>query len=140
MVCADGCGSTTCNVSGEATYDGRPIENGMITLLPADGKGQPVSAPITAGRYSVAGVSPGQKIVQISTGRQTGSPLSSEELQRLSAEAKAKGHSEATAEPAGFIPPSALGNNARVEVREAVQTLNFSLQNPVPRKIQSPQR
>jgi hypothetical protein len=52
--CASGCGSSS-TVSGEVRYDGQPVQDGMITFLPADGKGPSVGGPITHGRYTVAG-------------------------------------------------------------------------------------
>ena len=30
-----GCGATTATVSGEVTYDGKPVEDGYITFTPA---------------------------------------------------------------------------------------------------------
>src|SRR5262245_2351004 len=41
-----GCGhSSVATVSGEVTYEGEPVMDGMITFIPADGKG-----PVVGGR------------------------------------------------------------------------------------------
>ena len=52
-----GCGATTgperAIVSGSVTYDGQPVEDGMIRFVPAEGTKAPVSgAVIKAGRYT----------------------------------------------------------------------------------------
>ena len=61
-----GCGPATATVSGTVTFNGEPVTQGAISLFPADGKGSPAGGVITNGRYSISGVSPGEKIVQLS--------------------------------------------------------------------------
>ena len=58
-------------VSGVVSLDGRPIENGTIEFLPADGKGPTAAAIIEGGRYQVR-VAPGAKEVRIVGYRKTG--------------------------------------------------------------------
>jgi hypothetical protein len=60
-----GCGPATATISGEVTVDGQPLKKGFIMYSPADGIGQPVTAPIEDGRYHVKTVL-GNKFVQIS--------------------------------------------------------------------------
>lgn len=62
-----GCGPRMATVSGVVTFNGEAVPKGSITFLPVDGKGSAFGGPIVAGRYSVSGVSPGAKIVQLSS-------------------------------------------------------------------------
>lgn len=60
-----GCGDGRATVSGRITFNGEPVSRGAITLLPRDGKGQSVGAPVDGGSYEIRGVLPGEKTVQI---------------------------------------------------------------------------
>lgn len=55
--------STT--LTGKVTLDGKPIENGTISLIPADGNTATAGTRITNGEYSLA-LPPGTKRVEIS--------------------------------------------------------------------------
>lgn len=62
-----GCSSRNDNgvtVRGNVTLDGKPLESGIITFLPIDGKGRSASATIVDGKY-VTLVAPGEKKVSI---------------------------------------------------------------------------
>ena len=49
-----GCDSgAMVKVTGVVTLDGKPIEKGAITFVPADGKAPTTGGPIKAGRYTV---------------------------------------------------------------------------------------
>ena len=49
-----GCGPKTIHVAGEVTYQGKPVEEGTIELIPVDGTTGPSSGgPIKKGRYEV---------------------------------------------------------------------------------------
>jgi hypothetical protein len=72
---AGGCGSGKIAVNGSVLFAGKPIEEGMITFEPADGKGPTTGGPIAEGRYELvgeAGAQPGEKIVRIVALRKTG--------------------------------------------------------------------
>ena len=69
--CSGGDGNTG-DVSGTVSYDGKPIEDGLINFLSADGKGQTASAPIKDGKYSISKVSVGATKVQIRGSKVTG--------------------------------------------------------------------
>jgi hypothetical protein len=43
-----GCGPPTAAVSGEVTYDGRPVGDGYITFTPSDVKGRTPAGPSPA--------------------------------------------------------------------------------------------
>ena len=60
------------DVSGTVSYDGKPLEDGLINFLPADGKGQTASGSIKDGKYSVSKVSVGALKVQIRGSKVTG--------------------------------------------------------------------
>jgi hypothetical protein len=62
-----GCSKETASleISGQATFQGKPIEKGMISFTPEDGRTSATVADIRDGRYTVR-LSPGPKCVQIS--------------------------------------------------------------------------
>lgn len=60
-----GCGDGRATVSGRITFNGEPVSRGAITLVPRDGKGQSVGAPVEGGSYEIREVLPGEKTVQI---------------------------------------------------------------------------
>ena len=66
IVTAAGCGPATSTVSGTVTVNGEAVAKGAISLFPTDGKGAPAGGLITNGRYTIPGVAPGEKIVQLS--------------------------------------------------------------------------
>jgi hypothetical protein len=70
-----GCGDRRLPIQGEVTFNGRPVEEGTISLEPADGIGPTTGGEIAAGKYRLIGVAaplPGKKIVRISAVRKTG--------------------------------------------------------------------
>ena len=58
-------------VSGEVTLDGRPLQEGVIRFVPADGKSQTASAAVVNGRFRAA-LAVGKKRVEISAPKVTG--------------------------------------------------------------------
>ncbi len=70
-----GCNDGKVVVLGMVTVDGQPIDEGSISLEPADGQGPTTGGLIKAGKYELTGnaaVEPGKKIVRIVGLRQTG--------------------------------------------------------------------
>lgn len=61
--CSSGPASAT--VSGEVKVDGKPVEKGVISFSATEGAGQPATANIENGKYSVT-TTAGKKMVQIS--------------------------------------------------------------------------
>lgn len=57
LICFFGCGSSsTVPVSGQVTFDGKPIENGEIVFTPVEGTAGPTTGgSITNGKYEVPG-------------------------------------------------------------------------------------
>ena len=66
MACLAGCGrgGGMASLTGTVSYDGQPVEKGLIAFVPADGKGPTAAAPVTDGKYSVK-VAYGRKVVRI---------------------------------------------------------------------------
>jgi hypothetical protein len=66
LACLAGCGrgGGMAAISGTVSYDGKPLEKGLISFVPIDGKGPTAAAPVTDGKYSVK-VAPGKKLVKI---------------------------------------------------------------------------
>lgn len=66
-----GCGGNDlATVRGQVTLDGKPIESGLITFLPVDGKGASGGAKIVNGQYETQ-LDPGEKTVSILAERVT---------------------------------------------------------------------
>ncbi len=64
-----GCGSNRFPVAGEVTFDGKPVEQGTISLEPIDRQGPTTGGKITNGKYRLEGDAaplPGKKTVRIS--------------------------------------------------------------------------
>ena len=78
VCCAIGCGSpgAPCSLSGQVTFDGKPIEDGNIRLDPIDGTPGPGgAAKIIDGEYAIPrnkGMLAGKHRVLISATRATG--------------------------------------------------------------------
>jgi hypothetical protein len=73
-ICAlSGCGNSKLSeVSGTISYDGKPIEQGSIAFIPADGNGPSGGSPIVDGKYFAQNVPVGKTKVQIKGARVTG--------------------------------------------------------------------
>jgi hypothetical protein len=125
-----GCGTKTATVSGEASYDGQPIEDGNITFLPEDGQSAIAGGPIRNGKYHIENVPPGVKVVKIEAVKAISFARSSEEMAKLQEAAKAKGNATGIIDPADIIPPNAEGNNTKIELRIGNQTHHFHLKKP----------
>jgi hypothetical protein len=73
LACLVGCGQRDGRIaiSGTVSYDGQPVNKGIVTFVPADGKGPTAAATIVDGKYSVK-VAPGKKVVKIEGFKVTG--------------------------------------------------------------------
>jgi hypothetical protein len=127
LLAATGCSNTTASVSGSVTFDGQPVGDGYVTFRPADGIGPDAGAKIIGGRYSLDGIKPGPKVVQVIAVKKVPFARTSEEMARRAAESKAKGDASGLIDPADTIPPDAEGNNATHEIKAGKQTLNVEL-------------
>lgn len=80
-----GCGPGRLEVPihGEVTFSGAAVEQGAISIEPADGKGKATGGEIKGGRYDLAGAAgplPGTKIVRITGIRKTGRKIEGDSL------------------------------------------------------------
>lgn len=69
LVCAaavTGCSDGLATVEGQILFDGAPVNRGMISLEPTDGKGPTAGSNVENGKYSIPKVLPGPKSVRIS--------------------------------------------------------------------------
>jgi hypothetical protein len=123
-----GCGSsTTTSASGRVTYEMKPVENGAISFLPADGHGPTAGAQIVDGQYEIRSLMPGKKIVQIVAEKKSNGPVSHDERARQASDNAKRGGTSPSAEQAAEIPADAEGNNRQIEVKSGSQTLDFDL-------------
>jgi hypothetical protein len=134
LVVTAGCARRSARVSGEVSYEGKPVGDGMISFLPADGKGPSSGGPITDGTYTVENLTPGPKIVKIEAVKAVPFARSSEEMARMAKENKARGDGSGLIDPADIIPANAEGNNTRVDIKTGKQTMDFHLKKPVGKK------
>jgi hypothetical protein len=123
------CNGSASSVSGAVTYEGNPV-NGRITFHPADGTGQEVGAEIVNGHYTVDGLLPGPKLVEVMAVKAVPFARSTEEMARRAAENKAKGDASGLIDPADTIPRDAEGNNVTHEIKPGKQMLNLDLKKP----------
>jgi hypothetical protein len=73
-----GCGDGRVRVSGTVVYEGKPLEQGIISFEPADGVGPTTGGLITDGEYDLTGnarSTTGEKIVRIVGSRKSGRKL-----------------------------------------------------------------
>lgn len=129
-----GCGNSLASISGEVTYNGEPVGNGYITFLPADGKGANTAGPIADGHFAVDNVPPGPKIVKIEGVKKVPFARSSADMAKRAAVNKFIGNGSGLIDPADVIPPSAEGNNQKVDIQPGQQTRDFHLKKPAAKK------
>lgn len=130
-----GCGNGgLATVSGAVTYEGEPVGDGYVTFTPADGKGPDAGGPIAAGRYSVAGMTPGKKIAKVVAVKKVNFASTSAEMQAKGTAARKAGNYDGLVDPADTIPANADGNNVTVEVAVGSQTQDFHLKKPAAKK------
>jgi hypothetical protein len=122
-----GCSGDAASVSGTVTYDGQPVGRGYVTFRPADGKGPEVAGKIEAGVYTVEGLTPGQKVVQVMAVKAVPFARATEDMAKRAAENKSKGDGSGLIDPADAIPADAEGNNATHDIGPGKQTLNLNL-------------
>jgi hypothetical protein len=127
-----GCGRKTV-VSGNVTYDGKPVSRGSVKLLPKDGKANVVAGDIVDGHYEIRNVVPGTKTAEVLGVKKISFAATSEEASKVTAKA-GKGF-DGILERADIIPPDAEGNNVVIEVQPGVQTIDFDLRPPANSKI-----
>ncbi|MFM7518121.1 MAG: hypothetical protein ACKO3V_14370 [Pirellula sp.] len=125
-----GCGGSTGSVQGNVSYEGAPIQKGMITFTPVDGKGSVVGCNIENGKYSASGVTPGKNVLSVVAVKEVTFARNSEEMEKMAASNKGKGAIEGLIDPADIVPADAKGNGAEHTVSEGSNTIDLQLTKP----------
>ncbi len=113
-----GCGEEQgrSSISGTVTYEGQPLETGFVNFLPQNGDGPTAAGEVTKGQFSVTGIFPGKKRVQIQAADQS---------RTYSSPAPTPNTKDSA-----IFPPNAIGNNQTIEIIPGSQTLDFKLKKP----------
>jgi hypothetical protein len=129
--CEGGSRARRVTVTGTASYDGKPVETGMIQFTVAEAgftSGDNAQGVVKDGRFSVPNVSPGHNSVTVTGGPapQNQGPFTYDQRKvrpRDLAEAKK------IVEQASLnrIPPDAPGNSITVDVKEGMEPLAIKI-------------
>ncbi len=116
-----GCGNGLATVQGVITFNGEPVNRGMINLEPTDGKGPVTGSAVESGKFSIADVSPGEKIVRISA-------VYVKKLQKES--------DGSEIEICDDLLPASYGQTSsyRIDVKAPITKQDYSIEGPDPRK------
>jgi len=117
-------------VQGTVSYEGTPIEKGMITFTPVDGKGSVVGCNVENGKYIANGVTPGKNVLTVAAVKQVTFSRSSEEMSKMAASNAGKGGIEGLIDPADIVPPNAKGNSAEHSLNVGNNTIDLQLTKP----------
>jgi hypothetical protein len=116
-----GCGASGSTVTGNVTFNGKPVQEGYVNFYPTDGKSAPAGGAIKDGRYSVRNVSPGKNRVEVTSTPTGGTAASSMEETVKSKETK---------RPDNMVAPNDQGNNATHEISGSTE-LNLDLKTSI---------
>ena len=120
---ASGCGSETkTSVSGSVTYNGAPVEHGVVTFEAADG-GNSFGAPVANGQYAADDAKTGQFKAVIQSGAAPTSTSSREAFQQQAG-------ANSDQDSANYIPADAEGNGQTIEITAGAQTRDFAITGP----------
>jgi hypothetical protein len=137
-----GCGGGSSGVkkvtvTGSVSYDGRPVENGMVTFALAEAGlkgGSNAQGPIVNGKFSVPGVSPGGNSVTVTGGgpapQQDQGPVTYEKRRKMPDMSKGAGAARDAMKQVtstDTIPPDAPGNSVKVDVKEGMEPLDIKI-------------
>ncbi len=119
-----GCGGADTSVIGTVTYEGQPVQRGVITFTPTDG-GKPEGSKILAGEFAIESLQPGQKQVSIigvfGGAAEKRAPVTSDDKIRSMVE---------TARESEMIPTNAVGNGQTVSIEAGPQEIAIKLSRP----------
>lgn len=119
-----GCFSaSTGTVTGSVTFNGKPLEKGLITFSPSGAKGGTAGGDVEAGKYRVAGIVPAAYQVSVAAvGELKIVGPNDPEAKRTLSDAEIR----ALIDP---LPPDTTGKEQSLDVKGGSQTLDFKLQS-----------
>ncbi len=133
LLCTGCGGADTATVSGDVTYEGVPVADGMVTLLPADGKGPAAGGRITDGKFRIINLTPGTKWVKVEAVKAVPFARTSDDMARRAEENRTRGDGAGLIDPADEIPANAEGNNEKIEVKLGPNVVTLNLKKPRPK-------
>ena len=112
-------------MTGKVTYEGEPVERGVITLTPFESSGKSDGAKILHGEFRIEGIEPGKKQVSVigAVGNQ------SDASQPVVSDDKIKAMIESTRQMK-MIPTNAVGNGQTFTVQAGIQEITIELSRP----------
>lgn len=128
-VLAAGCGSGNTSVQGTVTFNGVPVDNGYITFFPTDVASSAAAAPIRDGKYHVASLTPGPRVVEIVANKKIDFAASSAEMDQQRKKPKTNDSPSGAAVSAALIPADAVGNRQTIDIPAGQQTFDFHLKS-----------
>lgn len=128
-----GCGGPVATVTGTVTYEGRPVDNGLITFSTTQGKSQVFTASISGGKYTLEKIPPGKYSVAVAeTGGATAGAGSYEDYAKYQKE-RSKNYTkmgkEVTKNASGDIPAEA-SKDQTADITSGQNTKDFALTKP----------
>lgn len=116
-----GCGESERKIHGRVSYDGKPVEQGVIVFEPPAGAGQTSAAEIKDGKYEFRStrVVAGQNVVRIRGFRKTG--------KQVSAKPAAEGMVD---EVVQFLPPNYNERSALTADIDSANEIDVSFDLP----------
>jgi hypothetical protein len=129
--CEGGRGGRKVTVTGTVSYDGKPVENGMIQFTVAAASftaGDNAQAVVKDGRFSALNVSPGKNSVTV-TGGPAPQNLGPATYDQMKTRPRDLAEARKIAEQArvNAIPPDAPGNSINVDVKEGMEPLDIKI-------------
>ena len=115
--------SSTGTVSGEVTFNGKPLEKGEIAFSPTGNKGGTAGGEVALGKYMVAGIVPGEYQVSV---------MAVPELKIVGPNDPEAKRTLTDAEIRAMIdplPPDTKGKEQTLEVKGGMQKLDFKLES-----------
>jgi hypothetical protein len=127
-----GCGKPAGNatVKGEVTYDGKPIESGVISFYPIDPTGGSGGGGIEDGKYDVKGLNAGRykmKIVLTQEGDAEEIPSGGARRSEMNKQRLKEARVFTKSQKRARIPASSLTSEQQVELVQGENLMNFEL-------------
>jgi hypothetical protein len=107
-----GCGRSDAVLEGDVAYQGKPVETGLISLMPKDGQTATVGGAISNGKYRITKIPPGEKIAKVT-------------ITFPHPPVNGSGDAGKVAVKPPLAPPESAGNNKAVRIGVGVQRLDF---------------